>query len=237
MGQRILTKWQRIGTDASRLLRQPNRWIVAAQLALVLIAAAGVAWFVLRPPYALDDLCGIFREKPDWFQSAIRTEANRGIPTAVLMAVIRQESSFRHNATPDWERWLGIIPWRPASTAYGYAQATDATWERYQRGSGRATASRDHFPDAIDFVGWYLNESVQRLGFDASDAYRHYLAYHEGHRGFREGRYRDKEWLESVARKVQRYADMYGKQLASCRRELARRNTTGSVAPTDQQPP
>ena len=46
-------------------------------------------------------------------------------------------------------------------------------------------ADRDDFGDTIDFIGWYNNVSNEQLGIDKQDAFRLYLAYHEGHGGYR----------------------------------------------------
>ena len=41
-------------------------------------------------------------------------------------------------------------------------------------------ADRDDFNDAIDFIGWYNDQSSRRSKISKSDAYNLYLAYHEG---------------------------------------------------------
>ena len=52
------------------------------------------------------------------------------------------------------------------------------------------------------------------------DSFRLYLAYHEGHGGYRKQSYRDKDWLIDVARKVDRQAQRYNAQLQECAEEL-----------------
>jgi hypothetical protein len=42
------------------------------------------------------------------------------------------------------------------------------------------------------------------------------LAYHEGHRGYSRGTYRNKAWLMRVADRVEARAALYDRQLASC---------------------
>ena len=56
-----------------------------------------------------------------------------GSEPSTLMAIIRQESSFDPNAAPDREKILGIIPWKRPSSARGYSQAVDATWDQYKK--------------------------------------------------------------------------------------------------------
>ena len=75
---------------------------------------------------------------------------------------------------------------------------------------------RDDFAAAVDFVGWYLHQTERRLGIPKDDAFHQYLAYHEGHRGYRERSHHNKPWLAEVAAKVETYAQRYREQLATC---------------------
>ena len=79
---------------------------------------------------------------------------------------------------------------------------------------------RDNFEDAIDFVGWYCHTSEDQNGIATNDAFRQYLAYHEGHGGYRRKTYRSKSWLVDVARGVEARAKRYNTQLAGCREQL-----------------
>jgi len=58
------------------------------------------------------------------------------------------------------------------------------------------------------------------LGISKWDAYNQYLAYHEGHGGFRAKSYLKKPWLIKVAQKVKKRAGQYGTQLKRCKAEL-----------------
>ena len=49
------------------------------------------------------------------------------------MAFILQESSYIQGAKPERTKLLGFIPWKRKSSAFGYAQALDGTWERYKK--------------------------------------------------------------------------------------------------------
>ncbi|MCV5690043.1 hypothetical protein OFN32_38125, partial [Escherichia coli] len=77
-----------------------------------------------------------------------------GTPIHVAMAIIKQESSFRHDAKPPKDYVLGFIPWGRVSSAYGYAQAQDPAWDDFQDSTGQG-GSRSNFDDSIMFVGWY----------------------------------------------------------------------------------
>ena len=77
----------------------------------------------------------------------------------------------------------------PRSSAYGYAQALEGTWDDYRRSTGRRGADRDDFADSSDFIGWYMHGANRVNGVAMHDAYNQYLAYHEGKAGFARGSY------------------------------------------------
>ena len=172
------------------------------------------------PPEQVDNVCDIFREKSGWYEDAKESRARWGVPVSVSMAFMYQESRFVATAKPPRKKLWGVIPGPRPSDAYGYSQAKDSTWEWYQRSTGNYGADRDDFGDAIDFVGWYNNVSRKELGIDKQDAFRLYLAYHEGHGGYRKQSYRSKDWLVDVARKVDRQARQYNSQLQECSEDL-----------------
>ena len=172
------------------------------------------------PPEQTDNVCDIFREKSGWYADAKESRARWGVPVSVSMAFMHQESRFVATAKPPRKKLWGVIPGPRPSDSYGYSQAKTSTWEWYQRSTGNYGADRDDFGDAIDFIGWYNNVSNKELGIDKQDAFRLYLAYHEGHGGYRKQSYRSKEWLVDVARKVDRQANRYNSQLQDCSEEL-----------------
>lgn len=176
------------------------------------------------PPRHKDDVCQIFREKEDWYAATLDASKRWGVPIAVQMAIIRQESSFVADAQPPRPLILGFIPWFRASSAYGYPQAKDETWDDYQRQTGHVWADREDFADSCDFVAWYCATSQQKLGLKPTDVNQLYLAYHEGQGGYRRQTYNNKPWLLTTARKVEQHAWRYDAQLGTCRRELENKN-------------
>ena len=184
--------------------------------ALILFLAACAT----TPPAEVSDVCQIFREKTGWYEDAKKSRARWGVPVSVSMAFMHQESRFVATAKPPRKKLWGVIPGPRPSDSYGYSQAKNSTWEWYQRSTGNYGADRDDFGDAIDFIGWYNNVSNKELGIDKQDAFRLYLAYHEGHGGYRKQSYRSKDWLVDVARKVERQAKRYNGQLRECSEEL-----------------
>ena len=183
---------------------------------LLVVAACGNRQF--SAPRQLDDACAITSERPQYFAAMRATERRWGIAVPVQMAIIHAESRFIGDArTP--RRWAaGVIPMGRQSSAFGYSQALDRTWEEYQNETGNRRARRDNIRDATDFIGWYSQKSNQRNGIALTDARNLYLAYHEGHTGYRNQSYLAKPWLLGVADRVESRAVMYDAQLRSCRR-------------------
>ncbi|MCH5376811.1 MAG: lytic transglycosylase, partial [Planctomycetes bacterium] len=112
---------------------------------------------------------------------------------------------------------LGVIPMGRQSSAYGYSQALDDTWDQYRRETGHRGAKRNRMNDASDFMGWYMNKSYQKNGIPLNDARNQYLAYHEGQTGYARGSHNQKSWLIRVADGVDQRSQMYAAQLSSCR--------------------
>jgi hypothetical protein len=190
------------------------------RLATTIVALLMLSGCSTAPPKNQEDACAIFDEKDDWYEAARAAEKKWGTPIQVQMAIMRQESSFRHDAKPPREKVLGVpMMWR-VSDAYGYPQAKDSTWDWYIDKTGNRFADRDDFEDATDFIGWYTDVSQRTLGISKWDAFNQYLAYHEGHGGFKRQTYQRKPWLLRVARKVDGYASAYGTQLQGCRERL-----------------
>ena len=184
-------------------------------LALLLSTACTTA-----PPRNPGDICAIFREKDDWYDDASEASKHWDSPIPVMMSIMYQESRFVADAKPPRKYWLGFIPAGRMSDAYGYPQAKDATWDWYKDKSGNWGADRDDFEDAIDFIGWYNNVSRRTNGIANTDTYSLYLAYHEGHGGFKRRTFAGKPWLQRVAGKVSARSRSYAAQLARCEDDL-----------------
>ena len=169
------------------------------------------------PPKNSDDLCATFRENEEWYADAKQSSDKWGVPISVQMAIMHQESHFVADAQPPRTWLLGIIPWFRPSSAYGYAQAQDGTWDDYLDKAGSWGADRDDFADAADFIGWYSNLSNSKLGISKGDAKNLYLAYHEGHGGYQHKSYLKKAWLKRAADKVAHRARLFQRQLNACK--------------------
>ncbi len=181
---------------------------------LLLLAGCGTV------PSQTRNACAVFEQRDglfnNWRRAAESTEREYGVPVPILMATIYTESGFRHNARPPRTKLLGFIPWKRPTTAYGYSQALDGTWERYQRETGRWMARRSDFADAVQFIGWYHRESHRLNGIALNDPYRLYLAYHSGHRGYEKGSWRTHPHAQRGAKRTASMASLYSKQLRGC---------------------
>jgi hypothetical protein len=186
-----------------------------ALVVLVAVAACG-GGREHSAPRNLDNACRLLDERPTYYRAFRATQQRWGVPIPVLMAIIYQESKFVGNARTPHQYALGIIPTGRQSSAFGYSQALDGTWEEYQRSQGRGR--RDDIFDATDFMGWYMSQTTQELGIPLHDTENQYLAYHEGRGGYARQSYLEKGWLMRVAADLDERAAMYDAQLRSCRR-------------------
>ncbi|MBE1294737.1 MAG: lytic transglycosylase [Rhodobacteraceae bacterium] len=190
--------------------------IIVALILLLAVASCGGGY--KSPPRNLDNACSIIKQRPEYLKAFRATERRWGVPVHVQMATIYHESRFDGDARTPHRYLLGVIPMGRQSSAYGYSQALDGTWDEYRRETGKRRAKRDRIRDASDFMGWDMNKTRERNGIPLYDARNQYLAYHEGHSGYARGTYRRKSWLIRVADKVEDRALMYQAQLAACRK-------------------
>lgn len=189
-----------------------------ALLLVVLVAACSGGNREYAAPRELDNACSIVSQRPSYLRAFRATEREWGVPVAVQMAIIYQESKFIGNARTPHRYALGVIPLGRQSTAYGYSQALDGTWAEYQQDQGARRARRDDIGDATDFMGWYMNDTYKMLGIPLNDTRNQYLAYHEGRSGYSRGTYESKAWLVRIAGELADRAVMYDAQLRSCGR-------------------
>ncbi len=190
------------------------------RIALVIAFALVVGACATPPPSHTANVCAIFSEKGglfnNWYRVAKSTEREFGVPVPILMATIKTESNFRANARPPRQKLFGVIPWKRASSAYGYSQALDGTWDWYRRATGRTSARRTSFSDSIHFVGWYHYQSHRRNRVALNDAYRLYLNYYAGHAGFKRGVWRQRPEMQRAARRKANIAQRYAQQMQAC---------------------
>lgn len=185
---------------------------LAALVLVLLLGACGG----MSPPKNVDNACAIVKERPKYLTAMKKTERKWGVPVNVQMAVIYQESGFDGDARTPHKYALGVIPMGRQSSAYGYSQAIDGTWDDYKRSTGQRGASRTDIYDATDFIGWYMSETKRRNGVSKYDARNQYLAYHEGQGGYARGSHLSKSWLMRTAGRVEARSELYATQLRAC---------------------
>ena len=184
------------------------RVTVAITVALVMGCASS-------PPDRQDNLCAVFDQYPEWYDAARESHERWGTPPHILMAFVKQESAFRHDARPPRD-WFLFIPLGRKSSAKGYGQAKDEAWEEYEDEVGGFFKRRSDMEDVLDFIGWYNHKSNKHLGISKWDPKRMYLAYHEGRGGYARGSYKRKPAVVRIANRVDRQAKRYGAQLRKC---------------------
>jgi hypothetical protein len=183
-------------------------------LAVVMLAVlAGCA----TAPKQTRNICAVFDQRDglftSWQRSAEKAEKKYGVPVPILMATMYTESGFQPNARPPRTKLFGFIPWKRQSTAYGYSQALNGTWDHYQSATGNWSARRTNFSDAIDFIGWYHWQNSQTTGIQLNDAYSLYLAYYSGPKGYMRGDWRSNAQLQKTAQRFAGMAASYQQQL------------------------
>lgn len=195
-------------------------------LALCCLSACATA-----PPTSTEqaNICDIFDGRKAWYRAAAKSQQTWGTPISLQMAIIKAESNFDRNAKPARgpRRNFGLSRGKRPSSARGYAQALDGTWEEYKVKTGNSTARRDNFADATDFIGWYTARTSRSANIGIGDARSQYLAYHEGAGGFKRGSWRSKQWLINVADRVAGDSARFQRQLNGCERRLKRRGLFG----------
>ena len=164
------------------------------------------------------DGCSIFSERYLWYKFAKKTEKRWGTPIYIQLAIIRMESDFDWLARPDRQKIFKVIPYKRPSSSLGYSQAIKGTWRQYKEETGNKLASRILFKDSVDFIGWYTTKSSQILKISKKDAFKQYLAYHEGWGNFKH--YKKNKKVIGLAKKVERQSKIYRKQLLKCSNRL-----------------
>ena len=171
-------------------------------------------------PKNTSDGCSIFNERYLWFKYAKKTEKKWGTPIYIQLAIIKMESDFNWLAKPQRQKIFKIIPYKRPSSSFGYSQAVKGTWDQYKKETGNKLATRTRFKDSVDFIGWYTNKTEKILKISKKDAFRQYLAYHEGWGNYKN--YRKNQKVIALAKKVKLQSDKYKKQLKTCEKKLSK---------------
>ena len=167
------------------------------------------------------DGCSIFSERYLWYKHAKKAEQKWGTPIYLQLAFIKMESDFDWLARPERLKIFKVIPYRRPSSSFGYSQAVKGTWKQYKEETNNKLATRTRFKDSVDFIGWYTNKTEKILKISKKDAFRQYIAYHEGWNNYKN--YKKKQKVILLAKKVQQQSDKYKSQLNKCSKSLNRK--------------
>ena len=162
--------------------------------------------------------CKIFDERYLWYKYAKKVEKKWGTPIHIQLAIIKMESNFDWLAKPARQKIFKVIPYKRPSSSFGYSQAVKGTWEQYKKETGNKLATRVRFKDSVDFIGWYTNKTETILNVSKKDAFKQYLAYHEGWGNYKY--YKKNKKVIKLAKKVQKQSETYKKQLLRCKNLL-----------------
>ena len=164
------------------------------------------------------DSCSIFSERYLWYKHAKKAEVKWGTPIYVQLAIIKMESDFDWLAKPQRHKLFKVIPYKRPSSSFGYSQAVKGTWKQYKEETGNKYALRSRFKDSVDFIGWYTNKTEKILKISKSNAFKQYIAYHEGWGAYKN--YKNNTKVINLAKKVESQSSKYKSQLKKCKNSL-----------------
>ena len=170
-------------------------------------------------PKNTSNSCSIFEEKYLWYKHAKKTEKKWGTPVYLQLAIIKMESSFDRFAKPPRQKLFKVVPYKRPSSSFGYSQAVKGTWKQYKDETGNKYATRARFKDSVDFIGWYTSKTEKILKVSKNDAFKQYIAYHEGWGNFKN--YKDNTKVINLAKRVEKQSNTYKQQLAKCKNSLS----------------
>ena len=163
--------------------------------------------------------CVIFDERYFWYKHTKKVEQKWGTPIYIQLAIIKIESNFDWLAKPPRKKIFKIIPSKRPSSSFGYSQAVKGTWEQYKKETGNKFATRMRFKDSVDFIGWYTNKTETILKIPKKNAFKQYIAYHEGWGNFKN--YKRNKKVINLAKRVEKQSNIYKQQLAECKNSLS----------------
>jgi hypothetical protein len=172
-------------------------------------------------PKNTSNSCSIFSERYLWYKHTKKTEKKWGTPIYIQLAIIKMESDFNWLAKPKRQKIFKVIPYKRPSSSFGYSQAVKGTWKQYKNETGNKLAIRTRFKDSVDFIGWYTNKTEKILKIPKTDAFKQYIAYHEGWGNYKN--YKKNSKVIGLAKKVKKQADKYENQLQKCKKSLNRK--------------
>ena len=193
------------------MIRLIKKYLISLIILLILSSCSSV-------PLNTKNSCNIFSERYLWYKHVKNTEKKWGAPIHIQLAFIKKESDFDWLAKPKRLKLFKVIPYKRPSSSFGYSQAVKGTWDQYKKETNNRLATRARFKDSVDFIGWYINKTEKLLKIPKTDAYRQYIAYHEGWANYKN--YKKNKKVIIFAKEVKDQANKYRKQLVKCQKRL-----------------
>ena len=170
-------------------------------------------------PSNTSNSCSIFNENYLWYKHAKKAEKKWDTPVYLQLAIIKMESDFDWLAKPPRQKLFKIVPYKRPSSSFGYSQAVKGTWKQYKTETGNKFATRTRFKDSVDFIGWYTTKTEKILKVSKTDAFKQYIAYHEGWGNYKN--YKNNKKVINLAKRVEKQSNIYKKQLFDCKNSLS----------------
>ena len=92
--------------------------------------------------------------------------------------------------------------------------------KQYKNETGNKLATRARFKDSVDFIGWYTNKTNSILNISLQDAFKQYIAYHEGWGNYKY--YKKNKKVIGLAKKVENQSKIYKRQFSKCKNSLSK---------------
>ena len=172
-------------------------------------------------PKNTNDGCAIFSERYLWYKHSKKVEKKWGTPIYIQLAFIKMESDFDWLAKPERQKIFKVIPYKRPSSSFGYSQAVKGTWKQYKNETNNPLATRTRYKDSVDFIGWYTSKTEKILNIPKHNAFKQYIAYHEGWGNYKN--YKKNKKIVQLAKKVKIQSDKYKRQLENCKSKLNRK--------------
>ena len=172
-------------------------------------------------PKNTNDSCAIFSERYLWYKHSKKVEKKWGTPIYIQLAFIKMESDFDWLAKPERQKIFKVIPYKRPSSSFGYSQAVKGTWKQYKNETNNPLATRTRYKDSVDFIGWYTSKTEKILKIPKHNAFKQYIAYHEGWGNYKN--YKKNKKIVQLAKKVKIQSDKYKRQLENCKSKLNRK--------------
>lgn len=142
------------------------------------------------------NICELLQREKTWIQPALKSEQRYGTPLALTFVLLEQ-------------------PLTQLKKTHIKPRAAD--WDEYRIRSERWDASPNNAADAVDFIGWFTQESVKRNNITLNDVSAHYLALRVGHGNYHRLQADKYPELLQQAEQIERKAQQWQSELALCR--------------------